>query len=81
MRREMLCEFMAFLGSSFIEPAPIGSVRAKSIPLTVYTSQGFCRPAWPLSEIVTSKRLPLMDLTDIIGIVIAFAALSKLILG
>jgi hypothetical protein len=43
--------------------------------------QGFCRPAWPLSEIVTSKRLQLMDLTDIIGIVIAFAALSKLIFG
>jgi hypothetical protein len=77
----MLCESMSFFCSSFIEPAPIGSVRAESIPLTVYASQGFCRPAWPLSEIVTSNRLQLMDLTDIIGIVIAFAALSKLIFG
>lgn len=77
----MLCEFMPIFSSSFIEPAPIGSARAESIPLTVYTLQGFCRPAWPLSEIVTSNRLQLMDLTDIIGIVIAFAALSKLIFG
>jgi hypothetical protein len=72
---------MGFFCSSFIEPAPIGSVRAESIPLTVCTSQGFCRPAWPLSEIMTSNRLWLMDLTDIIGIAIAFAALSKLIFG